>query len=146
MRGKARWLGLGSAQTVSLKEARDLRDEECQKIKKGIDPVEVNKAEVKAADAAKRAATVKVVTFRDFGRDVSTDHNDSWRNAKHRQQWRSTLETYAFPTIGTLPLNAITAAHVVAILAPSGSRSTRRRAGCVAALRQSSTMRETRTT
>ena len=34
-----------------------------------------------------------------------TDHNDSWRNAKHRQQWRSTLETYAFPTIGGLPLN-----------------------------------------
>jgi hypothetical protein len=36
LRGKARWLGLGSAQTVSLKEARDLRDEERQKIKKGI--------------------------------------------------------------------------------------------------------------
>ena len=118
LRGKARWLGLGSAQTVSLKEARDLGDEERQKIKKGIDPVEVNKAEVEAADAAKRAATVKVVTFKDSVEAYLTDHNDSWRNAKHRQQWRSTLETYAFPIIGTLPLNAITAAHVVEILRP----------------------------
>ena len=71
--GKARWLGLGSAQTVSLKEARDLRDEERQKIKKGIDPVEIKKVEAEAADAAKRAATVKVVTFKDSVETYLTD-------------------------------------------------------------------------
>jgi integrase len=118
LRGKARWMGLGAAQTVSLKEARDRRDEERQKIKKGIDPIEVKRAAEDASDAVKRAATLKVVTFKDCVETYLTDHNDSWRNAKHRQQWRSTLETYAFPTIGNLPLSAITAGHVVDILRP----------------------------
>src|ERR1700730_14971173 len=63
LRGKARWMGLGSAQLVSLKQARDLREEERQKIKKGTDLVEIKRAEEDAADAAKRTAAVKVVTF-----------------------------------------------------------------------------------
>src|SRR5262249_5070259 len=30
-----------------------------------------------------------------------------WKNAKHRQQWRNTLTTYAYPIIGNLPLQAL---------------------------------------
>jgi integrase len=115
-KGKAHWLGLGSAQQVTLKEARAKRDLARAKIGKGIDPVEARKAEQKAEKAAKRA--LKVVTFKDCVETYLSDHDESWRNAKHRQQWRSTLETYAYPAIGDVPFNAIMGAHIVEILRP----------------------------
>src|ERR1700733_7035445 len=60
--GKARWAGLGSAQTLSLAAARQARDAERQKIRSGVDPI----AEKQAEKAAAEAATVKVVTFADW--------------------------------------------------------------------------------
>lgn len=118
LRGKARWMGLGSAQTLSLAAARQKRNDERQKIKNGVDPVAVAQVEAAAEKAAKNAAIVKVATFANCVDAYLNDHNESWRNAKHRQQWRSTLETYVIPTIGKLPLAAITAAHIVEILRP----------------------------
>jgi Arm DNA-binding domain/Phage integrase family len=118
LQGKARWMGLGSAQSLSLAEARRQRDDERQKIRKGIDPVGVAKVEAAAEKAAKEAAAVKTVTFADCVESYLGDHNESWRNSKHRQQWRNTLATYALPTIGNLPLAAITASHIVEILRP----------------------------
>jgi integrase len=115
LQGKARWMGLGSAQTISLKEARDLRDAQRQKVKGGVDPIAIAKADVAAEKAA---AAVKVITFADCVETYLADHDDSWRNAKHRQQWRNTLVTYAFETIGALPVASITAGHVIEILRP----------------------------
>ncbi len=112
--GKPRWKGLGSAQSLSLAAARQLRNDERQRIKSGIDPVAVAKAE----KAAKEAETVKVVTFADCVESYLADHNESWRNPKHRQQWRNTLTTYAYPAIGKLAATEITASHVVDILRP----------------------------
>jgi integrase len=118
LQGKARWMGLGSAQSLSLAAARQKRNGERQKIKAGVDPVAVAKVEAAAERAAKEAATAKVVTFADCVDGYLDDHNQSWRNPKHRQQWRNTLDTYAMPVIGKLPIAAITAAHVVEILRP----------------------------
>ena len=42
----------------------------------------------------------------------------AWKNAKHRSQWTSTLETYAFPVIGKMSVEAITEAQVIAVLEP----------------------------
>jgi integrase len=114
--GKAHWMGLGSAKIVTLKKAREKRDVERSKIASGIDPVAVKKAEQKAARGAKRG--VKAVTFKDAVETYLADHDDAWRNAKHRQQWRSTLETYAYPTLCGFPITAITAANIVDILRP----------------------------
>jgi integrase len=41
-----------------------------------------------------------------------------WRNAKHRQQWRNTLTTYVYPTLGELPVSAIDTGLVVEVLDP----------------------------
>ena len=41
-----------------------------------------------------------------------------WRNAKHRQQWENTLETYVLPTLGELPVSAIDTGLVVRVLDP----------------------------
>jgi integrase len=45
-------------------------------------------------------------------------HEDNWKNAKHRQQWRNTLSSYAYPVIGDLPVAQIETAHVLKILEP----------------------------
>jgi integrase len=113
-RGKARWQGLGSAKDVSLKQARELRDVARGQIAKGSDPVEARQA----ARATERAIKKSVVTFKMAAEKYLHDHDHDWSNAAHRSQWRSTLETYAYPTIRDLSVTAITAAHIVEILRP----------------------------
>jgi len=41
-----------------------------------------------------------------------------WSNAKHRKQWRSTLEAYAFPHIGSMAVNDIQTEHIKLCLDP----------------------------
>jgi hypothetical protein len=41
-----------------------------------------------------------------------------WKNARHRQLWRNTLTTDAFPHMGDLPIAEVATAHVMAALAP----------------------------
>jgi integrase len=41
-----------------------------------------------------------------------------WRNAVHRQQWHNTLETYAYPVIGKLPVQEIDTDFVLQIISP----------------------------
>ena len=41
-----------------------------------------------------------------------------WRNAKHAQQWRNTLDTYADPLIGDLLVRDIGLPHVLDVLEP----------------------------
>ena len=42
----------------------------------------------------------------------------TWRNRKHAAQWISTLETYVFPTIGDMKVDAIKKGDVLACLTP----------------------------
>ena len=43
---------------------------------------------------------------------VFAEHKASWKNQKHREQWLSTLEAYAFPTLGDLSVATIDGHHV----------------------------------
>ena len=45
-------------------------------------------------------------------------HEASWRNAKHRQQWRNTLDTYADPILGKLPVAQVEVGDVMRVLEP----------------------------
>ena len=47
-----------------------------------------------------------------------------WRNAKHAQQWRNTLDTYAYPLIGDLLVRDIGLPHVLAVLEPIWTKKT----------------------
>lgn len=120
LRGKSRDIGLGSAGPggLSLAAARDARDALKGKVKAGIDPLEERALEVAQALAEARAAQAAQVTFRDVAESYITANEDSWRNAKHRQQWRNTLSTYVYPEIGDMPVGEIETAHVLRILEP----------------------------
>ena len=45
-------------------------------------------------------------------------HKTGWRNAKHRDQWRNTLNSYAGPVFGSLPVQAVDVGLVMKALEP----------------------------
>jgi integrase len=47
-----------------------------------------------------------------------------WRNAKHAEQWQNTLDTYAGPVFGNLPVQAVDTALVEKVLKPIWSSKT----------------------
>ena len=61
-------------------------------------------AETLAAKAAAQEAAIRSITFQSVADRYVAAHEASWRNAKHGQQWRNTLTTYAYPHIGQLPV------------------------------------------
>jgi len=112
--GRAREMGLGSLETFSLKEAR-ARARECRQfVSQGIDPIEDRR---KKRDEA-RAASGEAMPFKKAAQLFLEVHVNGWRNVKHQQQWANTLQTYAFPTLGTRPVAAINGALITVALAP----------------------------
>ena len=68
-------------------------------------------------------------TFAEAAEAVIAMHEPTWRSPKSGPQWRASLETYAHPVIGDMPVSEITAGHVMAVLQPiwNGKRETARR-------------------
>ncbi len=102
-KGRERWMGLGPLHTFTLQEARERARRARQQLADGIDPIDARDAE-RAARALDRA---KSLSFRQAALQYFEAHERKWRNAKHRAQFLSTLETYVFPVIGDLPVSAI---------------------------------------
>ena len=111
--GHARKMGLGSAETYSLAEARERARQARQRVADGIDPIE---ARLAARDQSRKDAAERI-TFKDAAERYLAAHEAGWRNAKHRQQWRNTLAAYAYPTLATRPVKAIDAPLVNAAVA-----------------------------
>lgn len=105
--GKRQDIGLGSAKSVSLKDARAAAYATRQKIAQGIDPV-----------AERKQERITVPTFREAAVSVHEEHRAAWKNGKHQQQWISTLESYAFPAFGDRPVNEIEGPAIRDVLAP----------------------------
>ncbi|WP_428660485.1 tyrosine-type recombinase/integrase [Reyranella sp.] len=112
--GRARKMGLGSINDFSLAEARERARQIRQKLADGVDPIE---ARLAARDAA-RKETAENVTFKAAAEKFLEVHEAGWRNDKHKAQWRSTLASYAFPSLGTRPVKAVDAPLINAALAP----------------------------
>lgn len=112
---KRRDIGLGSAREVSVVKAREYAIEIKRKIREeGIDPV----AERQSARSALLAAQAKTITFEECARKVIDKKVKEASNAKHGKQWASTLETYAFPTLGKMAIADVELAHIIEVLRP----------------------------
>lgn len=120
LNGKTRDIGLGSAGPggLALAQARDARDVLRVKVRAGIDPLEERAQEAIQAAIESEAAKAAQVTFKDVATSYIAANEGSWRNAKHRMQWRNTLETYVYREIGDLPVGDIETKHVLRILEP----------------------------
>jgi integrase len=115
--GERHWLGLGPLYSVSLAEARDKARLLRQQLIDGIDPLEA-KREIKRERLARKAEEARAVTFKQCAEMYLAAHGDAWKNPKHAAQWRSTLETYAFPIIGDLAVADVDTPHIVRTLEP----------------------------
>lgn len=108
--GKRRDIGLGSTTRVTLKEARDKADELRRMYQRGLDPL--------AKRRAAKLAAIVIPTFRDAAIAAHGEHKDGWRNVKHRADWLSSLERYAYPTLGSTRVDLIDAPTVRDALLP----------------------------
>lgn len=107
-------MGLGSANTVNLSEAREAA-RECRKlVMAGIDPIEQRNRDRAHAKASSNASK----SFKWYAEQYIRAHGDSWKNPKHLQQWENTLETYAHPFIGNDAVDQIDTNEVVEVLEP----------------------------
>ena len=111
---KRRDIGLGGFPTVTLAQARDKAREARDMIARGIDPVE----ERKAAKARLTLAQRRGMLFKDAVDKALAAKLDAFKNEKHQDQWRNTLETYAIPHLGALPVQEIDTAAVLRVLQP----------------------------
>jgi integrase len=114
MNGRSREMGLGATHTVSLADAR-VKAADCRKsIQDGQDPIEARAA----TESAKSIENARAVTFKDCATAYVESHRAGWKNEKHAAQWSTTLETYAYPTIGKLKVADIDTGHVLSTLEP----------------------------
>ncbi len=110
--GRKRDMDGGSAETIGLSDARDFAGQCRALIARGIDPIE-ERARKKQALALEEA---NAVTFEQCARSLIQSKQSAWRNAKHREQWVRSLETYAFPILGKLPVGGIDTSLVLKVL------------------------------
>jgi integrase len=111
---KRREIGLGGYPDVPLADAVRRAREAKEKIRAGIDPIE----ERKAARAALAAQQARGLTFNDAVNRYLAAKLDAFKNAKHRNQWRMTLETYAGPELGPMLVSDIAVQDVLRVLEP----------------------------
>ena len=108
-------LGLGGYPYTSLAEARQQAFEYRRLARAGGDP---------------RASTDAAPTFEDALEEVLAIQRPSWRpGSRSEAQWRASLRTYAFPTLGGLRIDQVTTADVLTVLVPiwNTKRETARR-------------------
>ena len=121
LKGKARDIGLGAAsgpETISLATARDKAAALRVQVKAGVDPLAERQRGAAEALASAQAALIDGITFKAVAETYIGTNEASWRNDKHRQQWRNTLASYVYPVMGELPVADIATAHVLKILEP----------------------------
>ena len=112
MNRRTREMGLGSLDAVSLAKAREKAAEARKLLADGIDPIEA-RIEKRIAEDADRA---KAITFAKCAEKYVAAHRAGWKNAKHAAQWTATLETYANPVFGMLPVSSVDTPHVLRAL------------------------------
>jgi integrase len=115
--GRRGELGLGGLHTISLVEARGRARSLRQQLLDGVNPLEA-KQQIKRDRLEQLAAEKRAMTFRACAEACIASHESGWTNAKHRDQWVSTLEQYAYPVLGDMAIDDITTPHIVKVLEP----------------------------
>lgn len=107
-------MGLGPYPDVSLADARN-KAAECRRLRvDDIDPLEAKRA----AKEQRLLAELGQTSFKECAEAYIALQEPAWKNPKHRQQWRNTLSTYAYPKIGDVGIAKIDARLVLSVLEP----------------------------
>ncbi len=119
--GKVRDMGLGAFADWPLAKARERAQHYRRMLDDKIDPIQfrnsqsdVQRAERKAVESARS----KQKTFEQATRECLDTIKSKWKSDKHRAQWQSSLEMYANPLIGKLPIAGIGKRELERVLVP----------------------------
>jgi integrase len=113
LHGRARQMGLGPYPDVPLAEARECARTCRAQVRAGVDPIDHRAADMQA----KRQAATGGITFAGVAERYLAAHEATWRNEKHRYQWRATLTTAA-TAFGDKSVSAIGTGDVTGLLEP----------------------------
>jgi integrase len=102
--GRVRKIGLGSAEHLSLAEARIEAANLRAVARRGGDPIAERKREI--------------MTFEQAARRVHAALVPTWRNQKHAESWFASIANYAFPTLGARRIDTIGTADVLGVISP----------------------------
>ncbi|MDH4394991.1 MAG: tyrosine-type recombinase/integrase [Limnobacter sp.] len=142
--GKPREMGLGPLDTFGLSSARERAGQARQSVHEGRDPI----VERDAAKSRARVEAAKDLTFSECAKLYIKAKSPDWKNTKHVNQWVSTLETYAEPKLGKLPVSAVDTGLVLQVLEPiwlTKNETASRLRGRIEAVLDWATSREYRT-
>ena len=112
LNGMRRDMGLGRWPETTLAMARD----KALDVRRGIDATR--------RDPIAERRKVKGLLFKAAAAALIESKRPGWRNEKHAAQWVSTLETYAYPKLGTRDVRAIDTQDVMTVLQPIWSQKT----------------------
>ena len=110
-------LSLGGYPNVSLKEARVRATAARAQLNAGQRPEPTWKPQLPKKEQQHSQAPSKV-TFSQYAADCIAAKRAEWKNAKHAEQWSSTIEMYANPVIGDKPIDAVDMDDILKILVP----------------------------
>jgi integrase len=138
VQGKRRDMGLGSFPTVSLREARDKARAARKQATEGTDPIEERELVARRQKAQRQAAAeAEARTFRAVALACIKAEAPGWKSRRTELLWERSLERWAFPTLGSMPVAKIDRAAVrraidtVWTCRPATGRKVLRRIGTV---------------
>ena len=105
IRRKKRDMGLGSYPDVGLARAREKARAAREVLDRGEDPIE------------QRKAVDEGQTFGEYALAYVEQVSPNFKNAKHRQQWKNSLQTYCKP-MWKIPIGEIGQSDVIACIGP----------------------------
>lgn len=109
--GKVRNMGLGSAEIVSLSDAREARNEARRLVAAGVNPIE-----------ARRQEKSTKPTFGEMADRIVAERQKEWKNDKHAAQWCMTLKEYC-AEIRPILIDQLTTTDILNVLKPVWERT-----------------------
>jgi integrase len=106
--GKRRDAGLGAYPNVGIAAAKQKAEIYHQQIAEGVDPLDTKR---------QKQQTQHILTFENAALRRHADSLPTWGEA-HARKWLNSLKKHIFPVIGSMPLDAITPAHIAEALRP----------------------------
>ena len=104
--GRRRDLGLGGYPYTSLAEARQTAFEYRKLARAGGDPAALHRA-------------AAPVTFQEAAEATMEMHRSSWKDGGRTERiWRSSLQRFVYPRLGTKPVAQITSSDLLAVIGP----------------------------
>ena len=105
--GRDTSIGLGGHPAVSLSDAREAAARNALMVRAGQDIL-----------SERQRSVATGMTFAEAAERAIQSHSMAWKNGKTAQVWHAMLSSYVYPSIGNMPISAVTSADVFGVLSP----------------------------